>query len=1408
MSSFSRSDATPAYRGYRLQALYTLARIIELSNNVNLVFQPEGEEDLAIRDVNHNLLEVIQVKAYGSNLTLSSLSPNKEDSFFYRVNKLLKDTPSLKISIATFGAVGEEILIATQTDGSHRTKVAQKLSEYRFLSEVEAKRLLTQVQIVSVQEAELTKKVYASLRNCLTGVEPERAFEMLNFWLYVCAENKTKITQRDVIERISKVGQFLAERAAHHREWFTSILPIEDKSVETQKDELSGEFYRGVSARYEHILADVDKYRSEKLSEISQKFKKNKVVIIHGASGQGKTTLAYRYLHDFFPNQWRFQIHLVENRQHALSIAAALAGQAEAIGIPIAVYLDVSPNDIGWVELLEKLAVHSNISILVTVREEDFRRASISGAELQFAEIELALEGTEAQEIYKFLAETVTPSEFLNFEDAWNKFGGEGPLLEFVYLITQGALLRERLSQQVKRFEDEVRRGNYSASELELLRLVAVASAFESRLKVRPLVKHLGLPVPQRTFELLEKEYLLRRSADDSLVGGLHPIRSSILAELLTDPKFSPWSESASTCLPFIVEQDVESFLLYAFLRHKAEIEPLLHALDSYQPEQWIAISGVTRALIWLGIKEYVEASRHLIEESYKAFSNGWMLLLDLDVADVSPGAAESLLTSLGSLLPEEKQSRIEAFRSRQIDKKLVFKHVERWLPKQTRKPELPDDDVAWSGMAETLFWLGRLGIKAPVREWLSDIDLDDVVNSLPVKILSDLALGLFYGEQESYRAWIGRNYSELIRRFRQETQTIVLQDDGQTITSHFVIEMYQSDALQPGNNQKHQEAEKRLIDYAMQRLELLRGLFPNREAYACRGYGQKIWANELPFNYDDTEKNIPRSNLPIQWLVSVNSTCNTLAEQIFRPNTWEDFTNLVFGIRQAVVTSLQELKKGLEAHLRKQKTVEIFGKFVNSKAWEQCQQMLHKPPLLPRCAFDQWGFVTDRTTQALENSRLGADNRSQERLALRSNKGLALEKYSGFSKAFMDYTNLLFHFLDRASPVMVLNPHLRDRKNFKAKEISNQSDIKQTIRASIGNLGDVLKILPKFQKEFRLLLSKFIDPQKLDALERQENDTLSDVWSLWYFFALHPTRRLQNAQQECKEELNNKTKRVIKTLKKELRAISSEELQVNISSEILSWEKEPALCLTIDGKNSLDVYNSIDRVINLVREALNSIENIELRRYTLESTWSNVAIVPLVKGKSLNATAWSFPLLILLFEENQLGWWNFVPKPIPQDTLHELRITTWTLPRLEVPNKLLASVTQLSLFASHVRDFERIENLLELDEQGKEQLQQYVQHLSISISKAFQSALDAMAEMAEYFDKLPPIKQASRLNLLSAVQLLIELRDWIMPKTDFQERIRMGLEEIVHWANRLGTAQQYTFLIYLSWASDVLEEF
>ena len=155
-----QSDATPTYRGYRRQILYTLYHILESSDDVNLVFHPESVEDLAIRGADNKLSEIIQVKDYSSDLTISSFSPDKPGSFFYRVAEELITTSDVQVNIASFGKIGTTLTRSFETDGPERSQEAKKLSGYGFISEADAKRVLARIQPVFVEEDVLEEKIY------------------------------------------------------------------------------------------------------------------------------------------------------------------------------------------------------------------------------------------------------------------------------------------------------------------------------------------------------------------------------------------------------------------------------------------------------------------------------------------------------------------------------------------------------------------------------------------------------------------------------------------------------------------------------------------------------------------------------------------------------------------------------------------------------------------------------------------------------------------------------------------------------------------------------------------------------------------------------------------------------------------------------------------------------------------------------------------------------------------------------------------------------------------------------------------------------------------------------------------------------------------------------------------------
>jgi hypothetical protein len=88
------SGAESSYRGFRWQFIYTLHKILSTAPSEQLIFQPEGNEDLAIFDKYGKLMEAIQVKT-SEGLSFSDLSKKEKtkESFFRRAVDRVKILP-------------------------------------------------------------------------------------------------------------------------------------------------------------------------------------------------------------------------------------------------------------------------------------------------------------------------------------------------------------------------------------------------------------------------------------------------------------------------------------------------------------------------------------------------------------------------------------------------------------------------------------------------------------------------------------------------------------------------------------------------------------------------------------------------------------------------------------------------------------------------------------------------------------------------------------------------------------------------------------------------------------------------------------------------------------------------------------------------------------------------------------------------------------------------------------------------------------------------------------------------------------------------------------------------------------------------------------------------------------------
>ena len=101
----SEIGSEAAWRGFSTQTLYIADRLLTAEDEEQLY--PEQVEDLMIMKKG-KIIELVQVKNLSDDLSLSDLSPKKNDFFFRRCLKF-KKSEEICLKIVSFGNIGPEL---------------------------------------------------------------------------------------------------------------------------------------------------------------------------------------------------------------------------------------------------------------------------------------------------------------------------------------------------------------------------------------------------------------------------------------------------------------------------------------------------------------------------------------------------------------------------------------------------------------------------------------------------------------------------------------------------------------------------------------------------------------------------------------------------------------------------------------------------------------------------------------------------------------------------------------------------------------------------------------------------------------------------------------------------------------------------------------------------------------------------------------------------------------------------------------------------------------------------------------------------------------------------------------------------------------------------------------------------
>lgn len=848
--------------GYRVQFLYTLYRMI-LSDNTQEIFVPEGREDLDVYEGNV-LKECIQVKCHTGTISYGDLySSGKRTSLYSRAMASLDDNPEVEIKVVSInGQISDELIDKSKLKRRLKGDTTLKLKE------LDAKRLANTINTAIYYEQKMLSEISHKLKSRFVEIDPVLGIRLLTEWIYEAAEHGERLKTQDLEQEICAIAIFQSQILAFHQQIGCAIVPLFMGNSLSDCDErtLSNEFYNGVSARAEHILAGLDIERKEIENDIETAFQKRNIVIVHGLSGAGKSTLAYRYIYEN-ANAMAYEIKNC-NPKNVNDVLLSLTAITHGLRIPSMFYFDVNPLNQEWIEAITLLADRKDVRCLVTIRQEDWNiQYSRICSSFMFEDITLELQREEAQHIYNRLQERGIV-DHRSFEIVWEETGQTGNLLEFIYLLTHGETLENRIksqihceSEQCKHLLGYIAIANYLGGHINLDGLLYLTDM--NRSEVSSLIRR------------IEQEYFRLK---DNEIKDIHPARTKIIVKALfgNTPKFLK-----DIAMEIFIKLDIQEGHHY-ILRMAKEcgltVDMLLSEFASIILSPYQAYS-IARALLWFGIYDYEKENNNLIDELCHEVGQLWEIFLPMNFTDVD---LHDSLSIFEKSIPNF--SDVTNTLSRFSNQQKIFCHLEKWLKSRSFCFH-PTTHQEWFLLCKFLSltsWASSKEVE------ISGIPEEQTIESERLDECAQILLGL---KKAGYTDFISDYERKFIKCLRQKYNIIQFKKEGNTLQILSFLD-YNTDLNDDTKDYKGFITEKtniRLID-------ICRCAFPEVEEYRS-----EILEDDLTNLFKDmpTKKQIKRNNLPLEEMREPRAVlCNHYKKEKGIDNR-ETYANLVLQKRK-----------------------------------------------------------------------------------------------------------------------------------------------------------------------------------------------------------------------------------------------------------------------------------------------------------------------------------------------------------------------------------------------------------------------------------------------------------------------------------------------------------------------------
>ena len=556
----SRNGGQVALRGYSYQFLYSCYLILSSSSS-DISFQLEGVEDIDFieqKDTNSNITH-IQLK-YSTNKQnasfLSSVLKNFLETYLLDQNRYFKLVYDFPVAEGHL-----DKLIASNLDENSRaywinviSDIQKKLpswnwSAYDFDSfishlsfeKVEKSTLADEIEKALIKTYDISTDNIALFANSIKVL----CFEKMEFRAYV---TKTDLDLRiqSVLIDISKGVQ----NPAHS--WIRKL----DYSIPYHNDDQG--FYEGKKSTPVDIACGLPVKRPSLEKDVIHSICENTITVIKASSGQGKTTLALQIAYELKNEYVPYQLLWCDDIKELGNIVQYFKSRIQ-LGEKLLILIDNLDSHLSkWNHLAQLLQseLPCHYKLLVTSRESDWYNYSGDLSNIHSLKvIKPTLNEQDAVEIFKLFksAHQLHPS-ISTWQSAWGKIAERKLLIEYVYLLTHGEMLAERITSQIS----EIGRSSSGIVKCEILRQVCFADICGIRLSISKLLMNLSENFSLDFGEILkslESEFLVQVSDKSGYIEGLHPVRSKHIVDKLHE--FLPVDSTAISVIKITEKADL-----------------------------------------------------------------------------------------------------------------------------------------------------------------------------------------------------------------------------------------------------------------------------------------------------------------------------------------------------------------------------------------------------------------------------------------------------------------------------------------------------------------------------------------------------------------------------------------------------------------------------------------------------------------------------------------------------------------------------------------------------------------------------------------------------------------------------------------------------------------------------------